>query len=81
MAENSVFLGIARMLWAYDITPGSGWEYDDNAWDPQFFTRPLNLRATFQVRSPTHREVIEREWLEADLDTERILDEIQQQRK
>ena len=81
MAENSVFLGIARMLWAYDIKPGSGWEYDDNAWDPQFFTRPLNLRATFHVRSPAHQEVIEREWRDADLDTERILDEIQQQRK
>jgi cytochrome P450 len=80
MAENSVFLGIARLLWAYDIKPDSDWQYDDNAWDPQFFTRPLDLRATFHVRSPAHRAVIEREWREADLDTGMILDGILQRR-
>lgn len=74
IAENSVFLGIARLLWGFDFHAGEGWEYDDGAWEPKFFTRPVGLKARLSVRTEAHRAVIEREWREAEADTAKLLD-------
>ena len=80
VAENSVFLSIARLLWAYNIKAPEGWQYDAGAWEPRVFTRPLGLKARFSVRSAAHERLIHREWHAMEGSAEQILDEIQQHR-
>ena len=78
IADNSVFLAIARLLWAFDIQAVGNWQCDDKAWDPRFFTRPMGLKARFAARSKAHRTIVEKEWLavEIEKDADGILEEI-----
>ncbi|KAF9894332.1 hypothetical protein FE257_007835 [Aspergillus nanangensis] len=66
IAQNSLFIVISRVLWAYDICPA----YKDGKKVP---VRPWNLKqsivgppmpfsATFKIRSPQHERVVKTSW-------------------
>ncbi|CRL22191.1 Cytochrome P450 [Penicillium camemberti] len=77
---NSIFILMARLMWAYDITHAyrDGKRVDIDPWDIEFsFTassRPFE--ASFQVRSPEKQDIIESEWNVVCKDTVQILEDI-----
>ncbi|KAL6811405.1 putative O-methylsterigmatocystin oxidoreductase [Trichoderma sp. SZMC 28015] len=84
IARNSLFINIARILWAFDIN----YAYEENEdgekrceVDPWAFTqgfnsRPLPFRASFTLRSEEKATVIREEWDAADKDLDQILTRI-----
>ncbi|KAL7757138.1 hypothetical protein ACKLNR_011665 [Fusarium oxysporum f. sp. zingiberi] len=70
VAENSIFIVLARLLWAYAIRPpfkadGSLEAVDtsDEAFEPyKFNLEPKYYKARFIPRSETHAQVIEQNW-------------------
>ncbi|KAL1957207.1 hypothetical protein VTO42DRAFT_6241 [Malbranchea cinnamomea] len=83
IARNSLFLLIARLLWGYNIKHavdenGKKKEVDDMAFTSGFVSTPLPFEAVFEVRSERAREVIEREWNEAEKDVGVLLDQVKQ---
>ncbi|GAA6032480.1 hypothetical protein JCM8097_004781 [Rhodosporidiobolus ruineniae] len=70
LAENSVFINIARMLWAFNITAatdaaGKKIPVDINAFTDGFNSMPLPFACSIKPRSAAHAAVIEREWVDA----------------
>lgn len=70
LAQNSLFIAIAKLLWAYDILPiteedGSTRKYDTFAYTQGFNIRPLPFECVIRIRSERHREVLKRENMEA----------------
>jgi cytochrome P450 len=71
LAENSLFITIARILWAFDILPGldeSGNEIppDTEAYEVGVsLTSPKPFKARFVVRGEQKREMIIEEWKQA----------------
>ncbi|KAF2200671.1 cytochrome P450 [Delitschia confertaspora ATCC 74209] len=61
LASNSLFIALAKILWAYDILPIKGRTYDTFAYTEGFNIRPKKFECTIRVRSAQHREVLERE--------------------
>lgn len=86
IAKNSLFINIARLLWAFDIgqafEEGNGIKVihpvDPFAFTQGFNSRPLPFKASFNVRSAQAAEVVRREWKAADVDTSIILERIRQ---
>ncbi|KAK5164564.1 uncharacterized protein LTR77_009770 [Saxophila tyrrhenica] len=70
LAANSLFIALAKLLWAYDILPVEGRKYDIFAYTDGFNVRPKKFECVIRVRSEQHRKVLEREqgdamrWLE-----------------
>ena len=70
LAANSLFIALAKLLWAYDILPIEGREYDIFNYTEGFNVRPKKFECIVRVRSEQHRQVLEREqkdamrWLE-----------------
>ena len=70
LAANSLFMALSKILWAYDILPVEGCQYDIFAYTTGFNVRPNPLACVIRVRSEQHRRVLEREqqdamrWLE-----------------
>jgi cytochrome P450 len=66
IVKNSFLINITRMLWAFDI--GHKYEYgirqDINplAMTQGFNSRPMPIKAAFQLRSTEIRAVVDREW-------------------
>ena len=71
LAENSLFITISRILWAFDILPGldeHGKEIKPNteAYEPGLsLTSPKPFKARFVVRSEDKRNKIIEEWKQA----------------
>ncbi|CAI6341047.1 unnamed protein product [Periconia digitata] len=61
LASNSLFIALAKMLWAFDIEALEGEEYDIFRYTDGFNIRPQSFRCKISVRSEAHREVLERE--------------------
>jgi len=66
LAQNSLFIALAKLLWAYDILPvreadGSVRTYDTFAYTDGFNVRPKPFECVIRVRSEAHRAVLERE--------------------
>jgi cytochrome P450 len=59
LAENSLFIALAKMLWAFDIEAAEGVEYDTFAYTEGFNIRPKSFRCEIKVRSEAHRRVME----------------------
>ena len=83
LAMNSLFINIARVLWAFNIehaTDSSGQriEVDSLAYTQGFNSGPLPFKARFVARSPEKRAVVEKMWEGAEKDVGVLLDEIQQ---
>jgi cytochrome P450 len=71
LARNSLFIAVAKLLWAFDILPvtepdGSTRRYDTFAYTEGFNVRPRPFECVFRVRSQRHREVLEQEMLDAE---------------
>lgn len=70
LASNSLFIALARLLWAYDILPCEGRTYDTMAYTEGFNIRPKPFECIIRIRSQRHREIVEGEqvksleWLE-----------------
>ena len=70
LAANSLFIALGKLLWAFDILPIKGREYDIFAYTDGFNVRPKKFECVIRVRSDVHRKVLEREqhgakeWLE-----------------
>lgn len=70
LAANSLLIALGKLLWAFDILPIEGRNYDIFAYTDGFNVRPKRFECTIRVRSEAHRMVLEREqssaleWLE-----------------
>ncbi|KAK1053457.1 hypothetical protein LTS16_001214 [Friedmanniomyces endolithicus] len=65
LAANSLYIALAKLLWAYDILAIEGREYDIFAYTDGFNVRPKPFECVVKVRSERHRGVLEREQEEA----------------
>ncbi|CAK47221.1 hypothetical protein CBS115989_372 [Aspergillus niger] len=73
IARNSLFLLMARILWAFDIQAPLGDDgkpvpVDDMAFDSAFVSTPEPFEALFVPRSEKTKEIVEREWNEMEKD-------------
>ncbi|KAK5128840.1 hypothetical protein LTR85_000173 [Meristemomyces frigidus] len=70
LAANSLFIALAKLLWAHDISPIDGMKYDIFAYTDGFNVRPQKFECLIRVRSEQHKGVVEQEqedalkWLE-----------------
>ncbi|KIX95545.1 uncharacterized protein Z520_08665 [Fonsecaea multimorphosa CBS 102226] len=89
IAKNSLFINIARLLWAYNI--GYAYEVvggekkrievDPFAFTQGFNSRPMPFKASFTVRSQEKAAVIRDEWEKADKDIDTILAKIREKQR
>ena len=61
LAENSLFVALAKILWAYDIKAIEGVTYDVDDYTNGFNIRPRKFRCEIHVRGDKWRSVLERE--------------------
>ncbi|PYI03548.1 cytochrome P450 [Aspergillus sclerotiicarbonarius CBS 121057] len=77
---NSIFILMARLMWAYNIThaykDGKRIEIDPWAIKLTFTAATVPFMASFQVRSPKKQEIIERDWENVCKDPAQILEQI-----
>lgn len=71
VAERSLFLGIARILWAFDISPavddaGNKIIPDQDRLTQGFVCMPEEYPATITARTTDRAEVIRKEWRDAE---------------
>jgi cytochrome P450 len=59
LAENSLVIALAKILWAFDILPVKGVTYDTFAYTEGFNIRPQKFLCEIKVRSEKHRQVLE----------------------
>ncbi|KAK2753622.1 hypothetical protein FQN54_007399 [Arachnomyces sp. PD_36] len=73
---DSLFINIARMIWGYDFSHGKRkvtlWDIDH-----AFTSNSRGFDVKFSIRSPKHREALEKAWAAADTDSDVILAKIQ----
>lgn len=86
IAQNSLFVLMARMLWGFNIrnavdANGVKKEVDDMALNSGFVCSPKPFDAVFEARSDRHREVIESGWNTAEKDVGVLLDGIKEAQK
>lgn len=65
LASNSLFIALARLLWAYDILPCEGIKYDTFAYTEGFNVRPQKFECIIRIRSSQHQHVLEREQMQS----------------
>lgn len=75
LAENSLFITLAKILWAFKILPplgGAGEEegvdVSDDAYEPGVNTLPKPYKIRFQPRSKRIEEILRTEWKKAQKD-------------
>ncbi|KAK4891223.1 hypothetical protein LTR27_010160 [Elasticomyces elasticus] len=71
VAERSLFLGMSRFLWAFDLEPATDSEGktiipDQDKLTQGFVCMPEEFPAKITPRSPARAEVVEREWRVAE---------------
>lgn len=71
VAERSLFLGMSRILWAFDITPAKDESGKPIIPNPDRLTQgfvcmPEEYPATITPRSPERAEIVRREWAVAE---------------
>ena len=82
VAMSSLFINIARVVWAFDIEPavdanGKPILADLLACSQGFDSGPLPFKARFVVRSPERQAVVEQKWTSADKEVSAALDGIE----
>ena len=82
IADRSLFLGISRILWAFDILPAKDAKGMDVMPDTEnitqgFICAPLPFQARVVARSEERAEIVRKEWREA----ETLLDPVSKQWK
>ena len=80
IAGNSLFINIARLLWAFDIgyayENGQRQEIDSLAMTQGFNSRPMPFKASFKVRDLGRKLIVEREWANAEKGVDIVLEGI-----
>ncbi|KAF2867528.1 cytochrome P450 [Massariosphaeria phaeospora] len=66
LAANSLFVALAKLLWAFDIAAKEGVRYDTFAYTDGFNIRPQKFECEIRVRSEAHRAVLEGELRDAE---------------
>lgn len=61
LAENSLFIALSKILWAFDISPVAGEKYDTFAYTEGFNIRPQTFNCSITIRSEAHRQILQRE--------------------
>jgi cytochrome P450 len=61
LAFNSLFIALARLLWAYDLLPCEGVTYDTFAYTEGFNIRPEKFECIIRIRSSQYRDIVEKE--------------------
>ena len=82
VATNSLFINIARLLWAFNIEhatdeSGNRIEADPLGYSNGFNSGPLPFKARFVVRSAERQAAVDKEWASAEKNVGVLLDEIQ----
>ncbi|KIW70893.1 hypothetical protein PV04_03126 [Phialophora macrospora] len=65
LASNNLFIAIAHLLWCFDIRPAKGVVYDTYNYTEGFNIRPQPYRCEITIRSDKHKQVLQREFLQA----------------
>ena len=69
LAQNSLFINMARTLWAFNIkraTDANGEEVQPVVQsEPGFINSPAKFRAVLEPRSKNHAQIVEKAWLDA----------------
>ena len=65
LAENSVFVALARVVWGFEVGRVEGRTYDSFAYTDGFNIRPQRFECVIRPRSEKHEEVVRREAAEA----------------
>lgn len=81
VSANSMFIIIARLLWAFEFHQavderGQLVPIDDMAFTSGFNSRPKPFKVTFIPRSKNVQKVVENEWQQADKDIDGIMGSI-----
>ncbi|KAH6955729.1 cytochrome P450 [Ilyonectria sp. MPI-CAGE-AT-0026] len=72
VAQNSLFINMARVAWAFNITKAR--DSTNNIiepatdWLPGLFSTPVKFKANLQPRSPKHAKIIRDSWAQAQRD-------------
>lgn len=71
LAQNSLFIALARLLWAFEFRPvreanGAERRYDTFAYTQGFNIRPQPFECVISVRSEKHRQVLMAESIKAE---------------
>lgn len=61
LAANSLFIALAKILWAFDILPLKGVTYDTFRYTEGFNIRPRKFECEIKVRSESHKAVLQSE--------------------
>ncbi|KUI56329.1 Fumitremorgin C synthase [Cytospora mali] len=61
LASNSLYIALAKLLWAYNIEPIPGRSYDTFKYTEGFNIRPQPFECIIRVRSEKHKMVLEKE--------------------
>lgn len=61
LAVNSLYIAMAKILWAYDIKAVPGQKYDIFDYTEGFNVRPKPFECIIRVRSEQHRKALEKE--------------------
>jgi cytochrome P450 len=80
MAQNSLFIVIARILWAYNISHcyANGKKVSIDSLDTiqTVVIGPSPFEASFSIRSPAHQQIVERGWESTITDVNITMDHI-----
>jgi cytochrome P450 len=69
MAENSMMMSMAKLVWAFDISPIGEGLLDTSmktAWKDAILTGPQEVPLNFKVRGESRKQIIEGEWERAN---------------
>lgn len=72
LANNTLFISLAKLLWAFDILPIPGREYDIFDYTEGFNVRPNKFEIVIKIRSEKHRAVLMKEQTQANQWLERF---------
>lgn len=78
MANDSIFIAIARLLWAFDIKQAGKKKLTSPRDTHNLLYTPQTENVTFEVRSATHHAVVERQWLDLDKDERHLMERVSQ---
>jgi cytochrome P450 len=80
IAQNSVFIAVARILWAYNIShcyvDGKKVPIDSLDTEKVVLAGPTHFEASFSIRSPAHQQIVEREWESTTTDVNVTMDHV-----
>lgn len=66
LAENSLFIALCKILWAFNVSPAEDTTYDTFAYTEGFNIRPQKFNCEIKIRSEAHKDVLYRELKEAE---------------